>query len=348
MGIKTYPILIRRATSGDIESILRIAHQYPKELGFVRKVSLEDSLSRNSLLAAEYEGTLAGFVNYRSRRDGWSVIYEIAVHKDFTKRGIGSFLLNAVPFPIRLKCPIDNASNSFYANEGFTLESMENGIKRQLNVWYKKRAVILCKGSSPSIPEVIYKTGMLYGTRHTEKPLLQPFMVDIQWEKYDWQDYLTKLKAWKPVFVMAPDFMNLEQLPDLLTKIQELRDLGILKIAVCPKFIGAVQYIPKDCIIGISIPSTMAGFLPPIEELVGKKVHLLGGSPHNQIKYIREGTNFTVVSTDINMHSKAASKGTVFDGESIKWKYNDTTKQYNYQERILLSSQNIEERLYDV
>lgn len=341
-----YPIKIRKATNADIGGILSISRQYPRELDFVRRVSLEDSLGRNSLLVADYFDTpCVGFVNYRTRRDGWSVIYEIATHKNFLRKGVGSFLLNAVPFPVKLKCPVDNESNKFYAQEGMTLENTERGRKRELNVWSKRRSVILCQGSSKSAVEsVVHKTSFLYGTRHTEVPVIQPFMVDIKWDTYDWQDYLDKIKHYKPVLALAPDFTDLTQLNTLLVQIQELQNLCIPKIAVCPKFDGAINLIPDDCIVAISVPTKYAGFLPNSEEIGNRKVHLLGGSPQQQLKLIEQ---YNVVSTDLNCHTKNAFWGVVYDGSRNVWTPLKQKYQMTYDECILLSSQNIEGRLYD-
>jgi hypothetical protein len=44
-------------------------------------------------------------------------------------------LLAVVPQPIRLKCPVDNASNAFYEARGFDCFDTEDGRKRRLNVW---------------------------------------------------------------------------------------------------------------------------------------------------------------------------------------------------------------------
>lgn len=119
----------------DLEDITRIARQWSKELGFVRKVALLEAMQRFEVFVAFLGDQLLGFVNWHQRRDGWATIYEIAVRRDAIKCGIGRALLHAVPKPLRLKCPVDNASNRFYEHVGLTYCGQEVGRKRALNLW---------------------------------------------------------------------------------------------------------------------------------------------------------------------------------------------------------------------
>lgn len=131
--------MIRQATLDDIGMVKHIANKYPRELGYVMMPSLRDAVGRNELLVYEVNGRIFGFVNYRTRRDGWHTVYEIAVDKPFRGGEIGRALIEAVPTPIRLKCTVDNKiANGFYEHLGFCLVRQECGRKRQLNVWELK------------------------------------------------------------------------------------------------------------------------------------------------------------------------------------------------------------------
>lgn len=142
--------MVRFAVSADIPSIEKIARQYRNELGYVRRVSLVESMTlRRNLVVAEYNGQVVGFVNYRAckaypnsenpdRRIAWSTVYEIAVDRARKGEHIGAGLLAAVPNPIRLKCTTDNPANTFYERMGFTCTGTEDGRKRRLNRWEKR------------------------------------------------------------------------------------------------------------------------------------------------------------------------------------------------------------------
>lgn len=61
-----------------------------------------------------------GFVHFKRRRDGTSVIYEIAVSPDHKRQGVGRQLVAQVGYPIELKTDADNEeSNAFYRALGF-------------------------------------------------------------------------------------------------------------------------------------------------------------------------------------------------------------------------------------
>lgn len=129
---------IRFAVESDLPRIKQIANQWKNELGYVNIAGLKRTLARRSLVVAEYNGYVVGFVNYWARRDGIQTVYEIAVDRARQGEHIGAGLLAAVPGPIRLKCTTDNPANAFYEAQGFTCVGTEPGKKRALNVWRKQ------------------------------------------------------------------------------------------------------------------------------------------------------------------------------------------------------------------
>lgn len=129
-------ITIRPATLDDVAWCKAIASRYRDELGQVMWPALREAVNRGELTVACHSSTPIAFVNWHTRRDGWTTVYEIAVMPNLRRQGIGQQLLDAVPRPTRLKCTVDNANaNAFYAKMGFTLTGVEDGRKRQLNVW---------------------------------------------------------------------------------------------------------------------------------------------------------------------------------------------------------------------
>jgi N-acetylglutamate synthase-like GNAT family acetyltransferase len=123
--------MIRLATPEDIPHITRIASSLKKQLGYVMRVALIEAQKKDWLL---YHPDGA-FCNFRLRRDGVTVIYEIATFGKARSKGIGRQMIEKLPRPIQLKCPIDNKSNGFYDHLGFELIEVSEGKKRKLNVW---------------------------------------------------------------------------------------------------------------------------------------------------------------------------------------------------------------------
>lgn len=119
----------------DIDDINVIARQYRQELGFVRKASLLEAMTRYEVYVAFSGAHLIGFVNWHKRKDGWRTVYEIAVHRDWRGCGVGQALMRAVGVPVRLKCTTDNSANRFYEGIGMVHTLTEPGRKRPLNVW---------------------------------------------------------------------------------------------------------------------------------------------------------------------------------------------------------------------
>lgn len=304
---------IRRGTPADADRCQRLTRQHREWLPFVMRASLVEAAERGTLHIAEVDGVFAGFVSFRACRDGWQTVYELAVAPEFGGSGVGRNLLYSVPAPLRLRCTVDNVvGNHFYANAGMSLSHIEQGKKRQLNVWHMRVLAIHCQGNNRKVPAWARAAGMAYGTRHDNTPRDYPFMLDINWKKYDWNEYAHKVAAWRPVMAMVADYERVDQRETMLQQVTDLRALGVLRVMVCPKFTGAVADIPQDCVVAVSLPSGYAGFVPDPAEHVGRRVHLLGGNPNDARNAVVRWGN--VISADYNVHERNAQNGRVFDG----------------------------------
>lgn len=171
--------------------------------------------------------------------------------------------------------------------------------------------IVYVRGGDKTAPALCEKTGMKYGTRHDYKPYAPVYMIDIKWDDYDWQDYLSKVTRYRPTLAMAPDYEFPEQFDRLTTQINDLRHLNLPRIMVCPKFENAATQIPADCMIAVSVPTGYAGFLPALEELSGRRIHLLGGHPDQQLFLMQQyhAAGAEVVSLDGNVLGDKAMKG---------------------------------------
>lgn len=174
--------------------------------------------------------------------------------------------------------------------------------------------VVFVRGGSKTAPGIAERTGMQYGTRHDYTSYASVFMLDINWKKYDWQQYLSLVRQYAPVMALAPDYEYPFQFTTLQRQIDDLRPL-VKRVLVCPKFPGAGTHIPDDCIVAISVPApTYASYLPPLHELANRKIHLLGGSIEKQVDLIVKLAGFgaQVVSVDGSYIAMAAGHGRMF------------------------------------
>lgn len=314
---------IRYATTDDAQHCQQIARQHRDVLPFVSLPQLRACVAKRELFVAELDGAVVGFVSWHARRDGWQTIYDLAVAQEAQGLGIGRNLLYAVPTPVRLKVTQDNArAITFYEQAGMIRASEEtsrNG--RALYVYEMRILCVWVQGNNRQVPEMARTAGMAYGTRHNDTPRDYPFMLDIHWSNYEWQDYMHKVATWRPVMAMAPDFERIDQRRALYQQIRDLKAAGVLRVMVCPKFHGAVRYIPTWCVAAISVKSRYAGFEPDAAELTGRKMHLLGGSPSRQFAALaRYGGVGRVLSLDTNTSTASAKYGS--EWISGQWRRN--------------------------
>ena len=120
---------IRNATMDDLEWIVELAKSHKRELGFVRRVSLEEAIRKERLIVIDNGG---GFCEFYTRQNGWTSVYAIVS----TVKGGGRALMESIKKPIRLSCPEDLESNGFYAHIGGERIGIFDGKKRRLVEWH--------------------------------------------------------------------------------------------------------------------------------------------------------------------------------------------------------------------
>lgn len=133
--MKDKKVIIIVAAADDIDVIKKLADSHRKELGFVLRPALIESIEKQEVLVAKIEDQIVGFMHWHKRKDNWSTRYHLCVNKDFRGKGIGKMLVEAVPKPNKGKCPIDNESNKFFRKIGAKFRGTEPGKKRSLNIW---------------------------------------------------------------------------------------------------------------------------------------------------------------------------------------------------------------------
>ncbi|MFZ4828883.1 MAG: GNAT family N-acetyltransferase [Phototrophicaceae bacterium] len=136
--------VLRKASEIDLTSIKEIADENKKELGFINRGTIIESIKRYEVAIVESDGYgIVGFIHYRHRLDSQTTLYNLAVKHPFRNCGMGRRLIEFLKqdalasqkLTIRLKCPEELASNQFYERYGFKLMSVENGKHRRLNIW---------------------------------------------------------------------------------------------------------------------------------------------------------------------------------------------------------------------
>lgn len=330
---------IRRGAVADADACYRIAIAQPRgTLPKLLRVNFVESAERGELHVAERNGDVVGFARFHARRDGWHTLYDLAVHPDHQRAGMGRSLLYSVPVPVRLKCPATSAANTFYHNAGM----IHVGQDGDLNLYERHILTIFCQGGNHNVVEAARRSGMAYGVRSDYPAYDYPFMVDVPFEDFDWSHHYEAISAHRPVFALALDYESPDQREIVLGQIRAIQALGVLRVGVCVKFDSAIADIPLEVVICISVPSGYAGFIASdIREYRGRKLHLLGGTPQQWLELIPKlrGVGATVVSVDGSSHETGSKKGSHWDAETLKW--TNKGKAADYLETMAFSGRNI-------
>jgi hypothetical protein len=179
--------------------------------------------------------------------------------------------------------------------------------------------IVYCRGGHPLVPSVARFAGMRYGTRHDYTPYAPVWFLDIRWKNYNWREVMRKVRAWRPMMALVPDYEFPHQRDQLLRQIDDLRPF-VPHICVCPKFDGAIRDIPADCVLAISVPTDYAGYLPRADEIEGRRLHLLGGTPDQQVYLIRHRyPQSRVISVDGNKFAMKAAHGQYWHHRYAAW-----------------------------
>jgi GNAT superfamily N-acetyltransferase len=298
---------IDRATIEDIPACKHIASQWRVELGFVNRAALAERQQRGTLLVAWRDRRIVGFCDYnvtkRGENAGYSVVYHLAIDKAFLRQGVGSALLDAVPHPIRLTTITDSEACKFYESIGFTNTSNKQGKVNKLSLYQRSAVMILIHGGNHQTPQWANKAQWEYGAKGDCTLYAPPYMLDHDWRKDGdeaWQNHIELMKQHKPRQSVVIDFEHIGQRRIMLQRCGDALLSGVVPIVV-PKFVGAVKHIPRSgVIVGISVPTKHAGFLPQRSELSGRTLHLLGGHP-DQWRFLMDYyNNASVFSLDGN------------------------------------------------
>jgi len=142
--------------------------------------------------------------------------------------------------------------------------------------------------------------------------------IDMHWEDPDFPAHLKACKRHRPKYAVAGDYdgENFERVHDRARQLREC----VGNVIVVPHSPGEVPRVPEWCVVGYSSPSEYAGTTAPVWEYRGRDVHILGGTPHQQLEILAY-LGDDVVSLDCNSHHKAATIGAkAWYSESPHWR----------------------------
>jgi hypothetical protein len=120
---------------------------------------------------------------------------------------------------------------------------------------------------------------------------------------------MAALAEYRPHAATVLDWERAEQRDEVLGWAEEAA-AHVEVVVIIPKVIGGVDDVPetiggKPVRLGYSVPTRYGGTAVPVWEFGDRPVHLLGGSPHEQMRMARY---LNVVSADMNYMQKMATR----------------------------------------
>lgn len=170
--------------------------------------------------------------------------------------------------------------------------------------------LIYTSGDNRQLAEITRKAGWLVGMRSDKSATVPISFMDIDYKKPDFERHLAKVKEHRPQIAIVPDLNEkCVDKQDIVRAIHQAEQLTSYceQVMIVPKLSGQIAHIPHDFVIGYSLPTSNGGAKYGVWKLSGRRVHLLGGNPHFQMKLYREMQAYSdVTSVDGNMAQKMA------------------------------------------
>lgn len=140
-----------------------------------------------------------------------------------------------------------------------------------------------------------------------------PYFADQNWKRPVREIYMQRLAQYRPQLATVLDWERYGQMEDVFEWAEEAAQYAET-IIIIPKVFHTVPMIPthiggKPIRLGYSVPTAHGGTPLPVWDFRGRDVHLLGGSPQEQLRLSR---HLHVVSADSNYHQKMAVKYAAF------------------------------------
>ena len=203
--------------------------------------------------------------------------------------------------------------------------------------------IIFCRSHCYPVCCRASQLGFLYGLRSDDLRycgMCKIDFIDIDFKRPDTEKHRAAVLQFAPKYATVLDVMEGHQLVHALDMARVFSKSGVLPILI-PK-IQCIHEIPKQYILGYSIPTTYGYTALSTSAFAGRRLHLLGGTPKQQAEYYRHfiGLGCEIVSLDCNSVAKAAGHGTVWRDRYRREWYNDGLHKA-YVKTLMLSLENV-------
>lgn len=173
--------------------------------------------------------------------------------------------------------------------------------------------LIYCAGRNKRFSDIALAAGFRLGAQVPTTVYHDLYFCDQDWKKPNRDAYMRALAEHRPTMATVLDWERDEQLNEVLSWAEEA-SAYCERVLIVPKVQGGIDRLPRringrDVVLAFSVPTRFGGTELPLWDFANWPVHLLGGSPHAQMRYAAHlGAIADVVSADGNMHNRQATK----------------------------------------
>lgn len=190
----------------------------------------------------------------------------------------------------------------------------------------KPLRLIFSSGGNERLTQIAMEAGWLPGARVPCTVYFPPYFVDNEYRDFKRAPYIAAVEKHQPVMATLLDLEHWYQLDDVLSLGERIAPFVQEVLIIIPKVDGIIRHLPREIggkavWLGYSIATSNGGTRVPIREFEGWNVHLLGGSPQEQMRLARGRTprpfmrslldahevKLNVVSADTNYHQERAN-----------------------------------------
>jgi hypothetical protein len=148
--------------------------------------------------------------------------------------------------------------------------------------------LVYCGGGNARLAQIAIDAGFKFGAQLPCTIYYPIWFADQNWKKPDRQAYMSALSQYRPMMATVLDLEREAQLSEVLSWAEEVAQY-VQIVQIIPKVSGIISKLPRriggaDVRLGYSVPTRHGATFVPIWEFEGWSVHLLGGSPHAQMR----------------------------------------------------------------
>ncbi len=173
--------------------------------------------------------------------------------------------------------------------------------------------LIYCAGKNRAFEAIALAAGYTLGAQLPATVYHPIGFADQDWKRPDRIAYMAALAHHRPRMATVLDLEQPAQRAEVLSWAEEAAQYAE-RVLIIPKYSGAIDDLPRTIggaavVLAFSVPTAFGGTEVPLWEFAGWPVHLLGGSPHAQMRYAAHLNSVAdVVSVDGNMAHQQAHR----------------------------------------